>query len=74
MDLKTLKFIALNNRFFIDFFQEALGPVDEEYFYLYRISYAWYSFIGFCMTVVVGLLVSAIYRRVVNLFNQVPTK
>ena len=34
----------------------------SEYFYLYRISYAWYSFIGFTVTILVGLIVSAIYR------------
>ena len=32
---------------------------EEEYFYLYRISYAWTSAIGFFVCVVVGVVVSA---------------
>ena len=36
---------------------------DPEYFYLYRISYAWYSFIGFVTTFTVGILVSCVYTK-----------
>jgi len=44
----------------------SLQPDGSEYFYLYRISYAWYSFIGFTVTILVGLIVSAIYRKITN--------
>ncbi|XP_023341743.1 putative sodium-dependent multivitamin transporter isoform X2 [Eurytemora carolleeae] len=40
-----------------------LNP-ETEYFYLYRISYAWYSMIGFLITVGVGLLVSVLYSKI----------
>ena len=33
---------------------------EEEYFYLYRISYAWTSAIGFLVCVLVGVAVSSI--------------
>jgi hypothetical protein len=36
---------------------------EPEYFYLYRISYAWYSFIGFMTTFIVGSLVSLVYTK-----------
>ncbi len=32
--------------------------VEIEYFYLYRISYAWYALMGFLLTMLVGYLVS----------------
>ncbi|XP_014207490.2 putative sodium-dependent multivitamin transporter [Copidosoma floridanum] len=35
---------------------------DSAYFYLYRISYMWYSVIGFVGTFVVGFVASCIYR------------
>ena len=38
----------------------AAGVAPDDYFYLYRISYAWYSLLGFLLTVVVGRLVSAL--------------
>ena len=38
--------------------------VDKpEYFYLYRISYAWYAAIGFFMTVTIGLIASLFAAR-----------
>ena len=36
----------------------------DQYFYLYRISYAWTSAIGFTMTIVVGFLVGELVRKV----------
>ncbi|XP_015592267.1 putative sodium-dependent multivitamin transporter [Cephus cinctus] len=39
---------------------------DSSYFYLYRLSYIWYSAIGFLITVVVGLLVSNLARIVLK--------
>ena len=36
----------------------------DQYFYLYRISYAWTSAIGFSVTVLVGTLASELVRRV----------
>ena len=36
----------------------------EQYFYLYRISYAWTSAIGFTVTLLVGTLASELLRRV----------
>ncbi|KAJ8687394.1 hypothetical protein QAD02_023188 [Eretmocerus hayati] len=38
--------------------QSFTSPSDTDYFYLYRISYIWYSAIGFTFTFVVGLVVS----------------
>ncbi|XP_025073506.1 putative sodium-dependent multivitamin transporter [Pogonomyrmex barbatus] len=35
---------------------------DSSYFYLYRISYMWYSPLGFLITFVIGLLVSNLFR------------
>ena len=41
--------------------------VDKpEYFYLYRISYAWYAAIGFFMTVTLGLIASLFAARTFN--------
>ena len=37
---------------------------DDQYFYLYRISYAWTSAIGFSVTVLVGTLTSELVRKV----------
>ena len=37
---------------------------SEQYFYLYRISYAWTSAIGFSVTVLVGILASELVRVV----------
>ena len=37
---------------------------SEQYFYLYRISYAWTSAIGFSVTVLVGILASELVRAV----------
>ncbi|EGI69871.1 Putative sodium-dependent multivitamin transporter [Acromyrmex echinatior] len=39
---------------------------DSSYFYLYRISYMWYSLLGFLITFLVGLLISNLSR----LFTQ----
>ena len=39
---------------------------DPEYFYLYRISYAWYAAIGFFMTVTVGLIASLFAARTLS--------
>ena len=33
---------------------KSISDGDQEYFYLYRISYAWYAMLGFAITVVVG--------------------
>ena len=41
----------------------SLIEIEPEYFYLYRISYAWYSFIGFVTTFTVGILVSCVYTK-----------
>merc|ERR1712242_62274 len=38
------------------------GEEEEEYFYLYRISYAWTSAIGFLVCVLVGVAVSECVR------------
>ncbi|XP_011686236.1 PREDICTED: putative sodium-dependent multivitamin transporter [Wasmannia auropunctata] len=35
---------------------------DSSYFYLYRISYLWYSFLGFIITFLLGLLISNLSR------------
>lgn len=35
---------------------------DSSYFYLYRISYMWYSPLGFLITFIFGLLVSNLFR------------
>ena len=44
---------------------ESLGVREpDQYFYLYRISYAWTSAIGFSVTVLVGTLASELVRRV----------
>jgi hypothetical protein len=37
---------------------------DSSYFYLYRISYMWYSVLGFLITFMLGLLVSALSRAI----------
>ena len=39
---------------------------EDSYFYLYRISYAWYAFIGFIVTFSVGLVVSFVTERIVR--------
>ena len=39
------------------------GEEDEEYFYLYRISYTWYAFIGFALTIAIGAFTSCLYNR-----------
>ena len=39
---------------------------EEEYFYLYRISYAWTSAIGFLVCVLVGVAVSNIATMLKN--------
>ena len=42
-----------------------VGPptTDDNYFYLYRISYTWYAFIGFALTIIVGTMTSILFRR-----------
>ena len=44
---------------------EDVGPAtnDDHYFYLYRISYTWYAFIGFAITIIVGTITSLVFRR-----------
>ena len=37
---------------------------EDNYFYLYRISYAWYAFIGFIVAFSVGLMVSFVAERI----------
>ncbi|EZA62320.1 hypothetical protein DMN91_010630 [Ooceraea biroi] len=37
---------------------------DSSYFYLYRISYMWYSVLGFLITFILGLLVSMLSRAI----------
>ena len=39
---------------------------EDSYFYLYRISYAWYAFIGFIVTFSVGLVVSFVAERIIR--------
>ena len=39
---------------------------EDSYFYLYRITYAWYAFIGFIVTFSVGLVVSFVVERIVR--------
>ena len=39
---------------------------DDSYFYLYRVSYAWYAFIEFIVTFSVGLVVSFVANRIVR--------
>ena len=39
---------------------------EDSYFYLYRISYAWYALIGFIVTFSVGLVVSFVVERIVR--------
>ena len=36
---------------------------DDKYFYLYRISYTWYAFIGFALTVCIGAFTSSLYSK-----------
>ena len=36
---------------------------DENYFYLYRISYTWYAFIGFALTILIGAFSSRLYHQ-----------
>ena len=48
---------------------EASATTDEvtlsdQYFYLYRISYAWTSAIGFLVTILIGIVISEIVRFV----------
>ena len=45
--------------------KDVLGNDDESenYFYLYRISYAWYAFIGFSLTIIIGTLCSCIFEK-----------
>ncbi|KOC64350.1 Putative sodium-dependent multivitamin transporter [Habropoda laboriosa] len=37
---------------------------DSSYFYLYRISYMWYSPLGFVLTFVIGLLLSYCFKQI----------
>uniref|UniRef100_A0A6M2DZL7 Putative sodium-dependent multivitamin transporter n=1 Tax=Xenopsylla cheopis TaxID=163159 RepID=A0A6M2DZL7_XENCH len=37
---------------------------DSDYFYLYRLSYLWYSVLGFLVTFVVGALMSVLYESI----------
>ena len=39
-------------------------PDPESYFYLYRISYAWYALIGFLVTMAVGLVTSLVCEKI----------
>ena len=40
-----------------------LKPDDNsDYFYLYRISYAWYACIGFMLTLVIGIVTSLLFN------------
>jgi len=43
---------------------------DSSYFYLYRISYMWYSLIGFLLTFVFGLLISNLSRLFIKNQND----
>ena len=36
---------------------------SENYFYLYRISYSWYAFIGFTLTMIIGTLTSWLFHK-----------
>ena len=38
--------------------------LSDQYFYLYRISYAWTSAIGFLVTTLIGIIISEIVRFV----------
>ena len=46
-------------------------PEPDQYFYLYRISYAWTSAIGFIVTVLVGVIISEIVRLVMKDVQEV---
>jgi len=46
---------------------------DSSYFYLYRISYMWYSLIGFLLTFVLGLLISNLSRLFIKNQNELDT-
>ena len=41
----------------------ASAKEEEHHFYLYRISYTWYAFIGFTLTLVIGTISSLVYHR-----------
>ncbi|XP_011501299.1 PREDICTED: putative sodium-dependent multivitamin transporter isoform X2 [Ceratosolen solmsi marchali] len=43
---------------------------DSSYFYLYRISYIWYSAIGFMITIIIGIVTSYISRLLYNNHND----
>ncbi|XP_018354072.1 PREDICTED: putative sodium-dependent multivitamin transporter isoform X1 [Trachymyrmex septentrionalis] len=43
---------------------------DSSYFYLYRISYMWYSLLGFLITFLVGLLISNLSRLFIQNQNS----
>lgn len=46
---------------------------DEDYFYLYRLSYMWYCVLGFLVTLLVGFVVSQVLKRL-NMQGQVNEK
>jgi len=47
---------------------------DSSYFYLYRISYMWYSLLGFLLTFVLGLFISNLSRLFIkNQDNELDT-
>ena len=46
-----------------DLINTNVGEEDKEYFYLYRISYTWYAFIGFALTIAIGAFTSSLYNR-----------
>ncbi|XP_018372823.1 PREDICTED: putative sodium-dependent multivitamin transporter isoform X2 [Trachymyrmex cornetzi] len=43
---------------------------DSSYFYLYRISYMWYSLLGFLITFLIGLLISNLSRLFIRNENS----
>ena len=51
---------------FVEDVASSVSQNSEDYFYLYRISYAWTSAIGFLVTVIIGVVVS----EVVNLISR----
>ncbi|XP_076388479.1 putative sodium-dependent multivitamin transporter isoform X1 [Megachile rotundata] len=47
-------------------------PEDSSYFYLYRISYMWYSPMGLGITLIVGYLTSLVARRICHRDSREP--
>ena len=44
---------------------------ENDYFYLYRISYAWYAFVGFASTFIIGIIASLLFEWVYYSKHQI---